>query len=284
VLENFGCVPAVAGKAGHIPLAVIVASPTRIFEEFSIDWDVCRADIRCISWVLDSTTDTDVIFSTVRFAADMIWYPETVEALSPHILADHFLNCMLGGRVVAGKSEHASSIGMVLASVLSIHLSVEPGNQVLWNLCIRIHNHIKWTPSSDPTFLLVTAILRFVAYAPARSGNWPSITLELYNSIPHHLPATHQLWLSRIMLQTIWRWNYAQGPTIALNPFVIGSIRLAFSAGNGQTLALLKTNCFLTMAISLGLQVDIRDLYAPNDTCVVSGPFFFLSKSAHGGD
>ena len=272
VLESFDCTPAVAGEAGHIPLAVVVTSPTRIFGDISINWEVCRSDIRCVSWVLDSTTDADVIFSTVRFAADMIWYPEIVGALSPHILADHFLDCLLDGRVIPGKSEHASSIGMALASVLSTHLSVEPGNQALSNLCMRIHNHVEWTRSSEPTLLLVTAILRFVAYIPTPSVVPPSTSLEIYNSIPHHLPTTHQLWLSRIVLQTIWRWSYAQNPTIALDPYVIESIGRTFCAGNGQILAILKTNSFLTMAISLGLRVDIRDLYAPNDKCVVFLP------------
>jgi len=72
------------------------------------------------------------------------------------------------------------------------------------------------------------------------------------------------------VLRTIWRWSYAQDPTIALDPYVIESIGQTFCAGNGQILAILKTNSFLTMAISLGLRVDIHDLYPPNDKCVIS--------------
>jgi len=104
-------------------------------------------DVRCIAWVLDSTTDPDVIFSTVRFAADTILYPEIAGALSPHVLADLFFDCLLDGQVIPGKSEHASSIGMALASVLSIHLSMEPGDEGLHGLCGRIHNYIEWAPS-----------------------------------------------------------------------------------------------------------------------------------------
>ena len=269
VLESFGCIPVLAGEAEHISLAIVVASPTRIFGDITIDWEVCRAEVRCISWVLDSTTDPDVIFSTVRFAADMVWYPEIVGALSPHILADHFLDCLLGGQVISGKSEHASSIGMTLVSVLSTHLSVEPGNQALRNLCRRIHDHVEWTHSSEPTFLLVTAVLRFAVFVPTPLGDCLSISLELYRSIPHHLPTTHQVWLSRIILQTISRWSYAQDPTVALNPFVMESIGRTICAGDGRTRTIIKRNCFLTMAISLGLRVDIQDLYAPNDRCVI---------------
>jgi hypothetical protein len=88
-----------------------------------------------------------VIYSTVRFAADMIWYPEIAGALSPHILADLFFDCLLDGRVIPGKSEHASSIGMALASVLSTHLTIEPENQALRELCERIRDDVQWTPS-----------------------------------------------------------------------------------------------------------------------------------------
>ena len=263
-LEGFGCIPSRAGEVEYIPLAALVRSSTRIFEDVSIDWDICMADVRCISWVLDSTTDTDVVFSTVRFAADMIWYPEIVGALSPHILADHFLDCLLDGRVIPGKSGYASSMGMALASVLSTHLSIEPGNEALGNLCMRIRDNVEWAPSSKPTFALVTAALRFVACAPTQA-----VGPDFLASIPHRLPTTYQLWLSRIMLQTIWRWSYAHGPTVALNPFVVESIGWTLRANDGQILTILRTNCFLAVAISLGLRVNIRDLYAPNDKCVI---------------
>jgi len=264
-LEGFGCPPVIAGEVEHIPLAVVVASSTQIFGDISIDWDICRADIRCISWVLDSTTDADVILSTVRFAADMIWYPEIVGALSLDILVDHFFDCMLDGQVIPGKSEHASSIGMALASVLSTHLIIEPGNQVLENLCIGIYNNIKWTHTCEPMVSLVTAVLRFVACDQTRTITWWDAGCCISSNIPPQLPTTHQLWLSRIMLQTVWRWRHTQDPTMDFDSLVIESISRTLRAGSGPILAILKTNRSLTIAILLGLRVGIRDLYAPND-------------------
>ena len=276
-LARFHCVPNVAEEAEHIPLAVVTASPAQIFEDVLINWEVCKADVRCIAWVLDSTTDPDVIFSTVRFAADMILYPEIAGPLSPHVLADLFFDCLLDGQVIPGKSEHASSIGMALASVLSIHLSMEPEGEGLHELCGRIHNHVKWAPSLEPTFSLVTAILRFAAHSPTPLDDSLSISLDLVRSVPSHLPTTHQLWLSRVMVQTIWRWSNSQEPAIAHNPFVIQSICKTFTAGSGQILTILKTNCFLTMAISLGLRVDIRDLYVPDNKYVIPQ---FISRNS----
>jgi len=50
-------------------------------------------------------------------------------------------------------------------------------------------------------------------------------------------------------------------------------------ADGSQTLVILKTNCFLILAIALGLQIDSRDLYPPNDKCVV--PFVFFMDFTH---
>ena len=70
------CAQGIAGGLGHaivppqetprIPLAV-VTTPVRVFGDIYIDWDGCKADTRCIAWTLSSTTDSDVIHSTVRF-------------------------------------------------------------------------------------------------------------------------------------------------------------------------------------------------------------------------
>ena len=129
-LSAFGCTTDAAPETENIPLAM-VTSPTRIFGDASLDLESCKADTRCIAWVLYSTTDSDMIFSTVRFAADIIWYPEIAGALSPHILVDLFSECLVDRRVVVGRAEQAGSIGMALALVLGIQLSVEPERATL---------------------------------------------------------------------------------------------------------------------------------------------------------
>ena len=202
-LENLGCLPSVQGEIEHIPLAV-VTPPARIFEDVFIDWDVFKADIRCISWILYSTTDIDVIYSTVRFTGDVIWYPEITGALSPRILVDLFFDCLLDGRVVPGNSEHASSIGMALASILSVRLAIEPENEELGELCERIRDDVEWALSSEPTLVLVVGILRFVARTPTRVRGSTLAHQKLSKSIPDHLSTPQKLWLSRIILQTLW--------------------------------------------------------------------------------
>ncbi|KAF9649283.1 hypothetical protein BDM02DRAFT_1937572 [Thelephora ganbajun] len=209
VAVRFCCVPAVAEEVEHIPLASVMASPARIFEDVSIDWEACKADTRCIFWVLDSITDTDIIFSTVRFAADMIWYLEIAGALSPHVLAGLFFDCLLDGRVIPGKLEYAGSIGMALVSVLSVQRSMAPEDEELWDL--------------------FTDTLGVITETPARHSD-PSLYLRSLTTMAGRVPTTHKLWLSRILLQTVWRWSRLQDPTSFVNLYQMDSIFEMFMA------------------------------------------------------
>lgn len=276
VLGSFRCVPAVVEDVELTPLAAVAAPPTRIFEDIFIDWEARKTDARCISWVLNSTTDIDVILSTVRFAADMVWYPEIARAFSSHTLADLFFDCLLDGRVIPGKLEHATSIGMALASVLSIHHIMEPENRALRGLCDRIRNCVTQVSPPNSTFSLVTAVLSFVTDVTMRVRNGTSIGWEFHGSISDHLSITHKLWLSRIILQTLWRWRRVQDPTTVLHFHHMGLVCERLMTDGDESLIILKTNCFLTMAISLGLRIDIRDLFAPKNKCVPL-PFFSWS-------
>jgi hypothetical protein len=267
VLRSFRCTPAAGEETEQVPLAVVMAPPTRVFEDIPIDW-VCKADARCISWMLDSTTDIDVILSTVRFAADTIWYPEIATALSPHVLADLFFDCLLDGRPIPGKSEHASLIGMALASVLSTQLSMESEDESLRELCERLESQVRWERSSEPMFLLAVTIFQFVASVPTR--NRRLMGLRIYESMPDPLSATHKLWLSRVILQTVWRWKCVRGPTGVFHVYGMEWICQTYATGGDQMPNILKTNIFLILAISMGLQIDIRDLYAPNNKYVTS--------------
>ena len=87
------------------------------------------------------------------------------------------------------------------------------------------------------------------------------------------LSAAHKLWLSRIMLQTIWRWRNVQGFAGLLDVWGTTSACRTLAEDGDQMPDTLKTNVFLILAISLGLQIDIRDLYPPNNKCGFSHSF-----------
>jgi hypothetical protein len=230
--------------------------------------------------MLDSTTDPDVMFSTVQFAVDIIWYPEIAGALSPHTLADLFFDCLVDKQVVPGKLEHANLIGMALASVLSIYLNIEPENRTLRGLCKRIIDHVKWVPQYDPNFMLAVGVLQFIAYVPTSASERLTMEAAFCHNVPDNLSVTHRLWLSRVMLQVIWRNRRVEDPSTILHSFWMVPLCKGLGTDDDQNIVTLKTNCFLIMAISLGLRIDIRDLYHPGDRCVA--PRFTLRSSLIG--
>jgi len=268
-LQNLGCGSGAPREIEHVPLAVVEPS-NRLFGAISIDREVYNVDARCVYWVLSSTTDSDVIFSTVRFAADMIWYPEIAGALPPRILADLFLDCLMDGRVIPGKLEHASVIGMALASVLSIQLSLEPKRDDLRSLCRTVHYHTDWVSSSEPTFLLGVSMVRIVSQTPDRAWNGNFRKWDVFSNVSDHLPTARKLCLSRVILQTIWRWRRENPAPMVFNMKGIELFCRGLMANGDHILSTLKIHCFLIMTISLGLQADnIHDLYIPNKESVI---------------
>ena len=280
MVRVFGCAPVATAATEQIPLTAVTEPPARIFKDVVVDWEECKVDVRCISWVLKSITDMDVILSTVRFAVDMIWYPEIAGALSSHTLTNLFFDYLLDGKIIPGKSEHATSIGMALALVLSVQLSMEPENETPQALCQRLRDHIQQElPSDGPRSMssLVVLVLRFVAIL---SYDMPDKTIwvaqGLFGSVPNQLSTTHKLWLTRVVLQMFWRYQHVGRPVGKLRIPMIYWLFEMVMADDGRSVAILRTNCFLIAAISLGLQIEFCELYAPNNTCVVPHSLYLI--------
>jgi hypothetical protein len=159
---------------------------------------------------------------------------------------------------------------MALASVLSIQLSFEPKGKDLERLCTRIDRNVNWAPSSDPTFMLVVKALKLIVETPYSVSTGDSLRRSSFENIPEDLSTTSKLWLSRVMLETLWRWRYVQESTTVIHFDRIESVCKRLMADGDQNLVILKTNCVLIMAISLGLSVNMRDLYAPSNRYILS--------------
>lgn len=258
-------------ESEDIPLT-FVESHSWPFKEISIDWEVCKADARCISWMLDSTTESDVIFSIVRFAADMTWYPDIASFLSPLTLSDLFHECLSEGRVIPDKLEQASMTGIALASILSVQLCMEPERDDLRRLSGTIYYHVTRISKYQSKLSPGIGILRIVTETPGGALARSFRKWWILSNTPGDLPTTHKLCLSRTILQTVWRWRRIQdsATTFNLGPIDLFCDRLM---ENGDHIVpALKVNCFLIMAISLGLEITgVRDLDVPNTECV-----FFL--------
>ena len=268
--RSLGRVFGAPGNMELVPTLAVMEPPIWNFGEVTADLETYKGDVRCIAWIFRSAIDGDIILCTAQFAADMTLYPEIVSALEPHILANHFLRCLEDGHVIPERLEHASVIGLALASVLSVKLCKDPTSADLQDLSRTIRTYADWIASSEPTFLLGVVVLGIVSQNPEPvQGGFPK--WEILSDIPVDLPVARKLSLSRTMLQTIWRWRRVQGPKTVLNLKGIDSFCRGLVADSEHTPPATITNCFLIMAFSLGgPDSDIRTLYTPNTEYVVS--------------
>ena len=267
-LRNLGFIPGAPVDAARPPPAVTEPRNWN-FGEIPDDMMVCRGDAHCISWMFRSATDGDVIFRTAQFAADMILYPEIADVLEPRILANHFFGCLEDGRVIPDRLEHTNVIGLALASVLSVQLCVDPGRGLLQDISHTIHIHTDCISLSEPMFLPGVAILRIVSRTPepVEGGTFP--IWEDLSGIPIHLSTTQKLTLSRMVLQTVWRWRRVQDATSTLNLKAIDLFYKGLMTNGGHIPPALRIDCFLIMAISLGDPIDnVKALFTPNTECV----------------
>lgn len=257
--------------APEIPLAV-VEEPTRIFNDAHIDWVTHGADARCVTWVLYSTTDHDVIQSSVRFAADIIWYPEIAGTLSPYVLAELFFGCFVDKQVRPGKVEQASAVAMALGSVLSARLCLNPESEDLKELCESVMGGIEGLPgNSGTTFSLVMWTLDLIVRPLDPSLRLPGVIILPTSDLGVVTDETRgagfitfKLWIARILLQTTWRWRrrYESNTMICL-PKANFLIKALFDTTDPAP-AILKSTVSLSLAIGLGIRVDLYDTYIPD--------------------
>ncbi|KAF9781602.1 hypothetical protein BJ322DRAFT_232648 [Thelephora terrestris] len=90
---------------------------------------------------------------------------------------------------------------------------------------------------------------------------------DIYRHLRHrfaHLTTIKKLWLSRVVLQWCWRERFFSDPTTV---FLTPPSEFFHEEGmtdDDQIPTILKTTYLLVAAISLGLQIDSRDLYPPD--------------------
>jgi len=255
----------------NIPLAM-VTEPTRIFDDAHACWVTHDADARCVAWVLYSTTDYDVILSSVRFAADIIWYPAIAGVLSPHVLAELFFGCFVDKQVRPGKVDQATAVAMALASVLSVQLCLDPENEDLKELCKRIMGSLGGLEGTyGATFSLSTWALNLVIWPVDLSLELPEAT---FPATPDLMPWTREiqgagfitfkLWIARVQLQTMWRWRQRYDSNTMISPPSTERIIPHLFDTTTPTPTILKSTVTTFLAIGLGLRVDIRDTYIPD--------------------
>ena len=229
---------------------VDAGEPSPLFDAKLVKWDQHRDDSECVLWVMDASTDADVLFFTFRFAAEIVWYPEIAKSLCPHRVAGFFFDCFLDGNIIPGMEERACYIGSALASILNTRACVKHdlesvrviGERVL-ALNHKVHPDI-WVAWWS---LLVTFNDR-VTDCPTLHGD-PS--------------ATFCTWLSQMVLQSVY-WRQEKCGTYNISCFESSFEQLVKYRKAPPNAVIL--NLILACAVSLGLRLNLMDIHTSDNS------------------
>ena len=236
--------------------------PSPLFDATLVKWDQHRNDSSCVLWIMEASSDPDVLLFTFRFAAEIAWYPQIARSLCPHRVADFFFHCFLDGNIIPGMEERACYIASTLASILNIRACINQdletikvvGEQVL-ALNHRIHPDILvawWS-------LLITFYDRVTDCPPLRED----------------APASFCIWLSQMVLQSVY-WKQARAGECDISCYEGGFERLVMYRKAPPNAVIL--NLLLACAVSLGLRLNLQDLHM-SDNSLVWWFFRFLRPS-----
>ena len=224
--------------------------PSPLFDAKLVKWDQHRDDSECVLWVMDASTDADVLFFTFRFAAEIIWYPEIAKSLCPHRVAGFFFDCFLDGNVIPGMEERACYIASTLASVLNIHAclghdleSMRAIEKRVLTLNHEIHPDI-WVAWWS---LQITFSDRVLDCPPLRADT----------------PSSFCIWLSRMVLQSVY-WRQAKSGRCDISYFE-GSFEQLVEYRKAPPNAVIL-NLVLACAMSLGLRLNLMDIHMSDNS------------------
>jgi len=99
----------------------------------------------------------------------------------------------------------------------------------------------------------------------------------MYSRQPETVPTTFKLWMSRVFLQTVWRWRQVCDPDVMISMSNVMAFFPVSSKNRDPLPIALKTTVVLMLAIALGQRVSLDDLYVPDTKCALSFSYIFDS-------
>ena len=145
----------------------IGVAPTPLFDSELVNWSQHQEDSKCVLWIMDTSADADMLLFAFRFAADIVWYPETATSLCPSRIADLFFDCFLDGAVIPGAEERMNRIARILASILNIHACTGHDLEAVSRIGERISD-LQWNHEEAPLarWSLELASCKWSPFAP----------------------------------------------------------------------------------------------------------------------
>ena len=229
---------------------VDAGEPSPFFDAKLVKWDQHRDDSECVLWVMDASTDADVLLFTFRFAAEIVWYPEIAKSLCPHRVAGFFFDCFLDGNIIPGMEERACYTAFTLASALNIRACIKQDLESIRTIGERV---LTLNRETHPDIEVA----------------WWSLLLTFYDRVTDCPPlrkdasAAFCIWLSRMVLQSVY-WRQEKSGGCDISYFESGFEQLVKYRKAPPNAAIL--NLILACAVSFGLRLNPMDLHMSDNS------------------
>ena len=229
---------------------VDVGEPSPLFDPKLVKWDQHRDDSECVLWVMEASTDADVLLFTFRFAAEIVWYPAIARSLCPRRVAGFFFDCFLDGNIIPGMEERACYIAYTLASTLNIRSCMSYDLDTVRSIGERVLtlNHETHPDLRVACWSLMITFNDEITSCPSlRKDASPAFCT----------------WLSQMVLQSVY-WRQKKGEICPIPYFESAFSRLVKNRKDPPNSVIL--NLFLACAVSLDIRLDLMDLHMSDNS------------------
>ena len=225
--------------------------PSPLFDAKLVKWDQHKNDSSCVLWIMEASSDADVLLFTFRFAAEIAWYPEIAAPLRPRRVADFFFDCFLDGNIIPGMEERACYIAFTLSSILNIRActkhdldAIRPIGERVLALNRETHPdiHVAWWS------LMIT-------FNDNPASNCPPLRKDASPAFC--------IWLSRMVLQSVY-WRQEKSGTCDIYHFGPAFSQLVKYREDPPNAVIL--NLILACAVSFGLRINLTDLHISDNS------------------
>jgi hypothetical protein len=228
--------------------------PTPLFtEEKDINWTRHIADARCIRWMQEKSTDTDVAIATTRFISEVEWHSGIVVTPSLDKLWNDLESCSDPARLSDRMIVQTKDKAYVTMKAL-VHLCLQRPC-VISSTYHFISNCPPILERDDQISITLDLFLGFIGHGGGRTFRVP----WLVDHVPR-VSIQHLAWMLHIFIYKL-RMDERR---FYIGEFIHPFIRKVLEGDHSQSIL---TDCFLVAGLMIGMPVHINDLMVVDKRC-----------------
>jgi hypothetical protein len=244
------------------------------FRGREVDWEDHKLDAKCITWMLETSNDPDVVISTMQFIPDVEWHSDIKTIPSLVRLNDTLRECFrfIGTNTALrpGMREQAN-----IAARAFLHLYIQRSCLENGEPKIRQFNSKARSLGWGLCDSELTSTLQMIDKVVGRDQwvwSWGDGKLET-------LPLPHITWMARLLLYRCWEFCNIRNDTSPPDYTPVWLFLEDVFPPSESLPRSVMADCFLMMGLTLNLPLDIKDLCVIDKRRVVICFHFFSLNS-----